>query len=204
MGKPLQPIPEVMRRTLQNLYAIHQLREQRQQQGIDVDSEGPFEVTQLVNSFLGALAHPWEALLKNRDPTDFPQLARLSRHLANAQTIEGNAPNLIDQLGYIRNAFSHGNVELLADQKVGGIQEISSIRLWNCRRRNGQEKKNWEIRFRVDELVSLLEDFSSAADELYDERLIRRREDCEFDDSVAISAQSSNSGPYPRNGALGS
>jgi hypothetical protein len=106
MGKPIHPIPEVTRRTLQNPYAIHDLREQRQQQGIGVDREGPFEVTQLVNSFLGALAHPWEALFKNRDPGDFPQLARLSRHLSNAQTIGGTAPNLIDQLGNIRNAFS--------------------------------------------------------------------------------------------------
>ena len=27
---------------------------------LDLDLEGPYEVTQLINSFLGALAHPWE------------------------------------------------------------------------------------------------------------------------------------------------
>ena len=51
---PEDPVRDVMRRTMFNLRFIEEHQEQN----------GPFEVTQLVNSFLGALAHPWEHFRK--------------------------------------------------------------------------------------------------------------------------------------------
>src|SRR5688572_954188 len=49
---PEQPVRDIMQRTMMNLELIEaQPRDPR---------TGSFKVTQLVNSFLGALAHPWE------------------------------------------------------------------------------------------------------------------------------------------------
>lgn len=49
---PSEPVRDIMRRTMANLDFIEK----------NAQPDGPFEVTQLINSFLGALAHPWEAL----------------------------------------------------------------------------------------------------------------------------------------------
>ena len=43
---------EVIRRTMFNLRFVEK----------HAGQDGPYEVTQLLNSFLGALAHPWEEL----------------------------------------------------------------------------------------------------------------------------------------------
>jgi len=47
---PQEPVRDIMRRTMQNLEFVE----------IHAGANGPYEVTQLINSFLGALAHPWE------------------------------------------------------------------------------------------------------------------------------------------------
>jgi hypothetical protein len=49
---PHEPVLDIMRRTMRNLAFI----------GQRVSIGDPFEVTQLINSFLGALAHPWGKL----------------------------------------------------------------------------------------------------------------------------------------------
>jgi hypothetical protein len=49
---PTEPLRDIMRRTIANLEFIER----------KATPSGPFEVTQLVNSYLGALAHPWERL----------------------------------------------------------------------------------------------------------------------------------------------
>ena len=48
---PHESVRDIMRRTMHNLEFVEA------RAGLD----GPYEVTQLINSFLGALAHPWEA-----------------------------------------------------------------------------------------------------------------------------------------------
>ena len=47
---PHVPVLDTMRRTMMNLAFLERHSAE----------DGPFEVTQLINSFLGALAHPWE------------------------------------------------------------------------------------------------------------------------------------------------
>ena len=49
------PIHDVIERTMYNLRFIEK----------HSNVEGPYEVTQLINSFLGAMAHPWEKVKKN-------------------------------------------------------------------------------------------------------------------------------------------
>ena len=50
MTMPTEPVRDIMRRTMANLAFIERHK----------SDSGPYEVTQLINSFLGALAHPWE------------------------------------------------------------------------------------------------------------------------------------------------
>lgn len=55
---PLEKPRDMMRRTMFNLRFIEQHAS---------DRNGPYEVTQLINSFLGAMAHPWEEYLKSAE-----------------------------------------------------------------------------------------------------------------------------------------
>ncbi len=116
---PDVPVRDVMHRTKDNLDYIWRRKDER----------GVWEVTQLVNSFLGALAHPWEQWQHE------PQL-KLSLADAQAQgwpTVEKDDPrdedpqNLRDLLRLVRNAMAHGNVEFLND----GNNEIRAVRFWN-------------------------------------------------------------------------
>ena len=52
MGMPTEPLLDIMRRSMANLAFVEG----------NAGPEGPYEVTQLVNTFLGALAHPFEAM----------------------------------------------------------------------------------------------------------------------------------------------
>jgi len=52
MGMPTQPLLDIMRRSMANLAFVEE----------HAGPSGPYEVTQLVNTFLGALAHPFEAM----------------------------------------------------------------------------------------------------------------------------------------------
>jgi hypothetical protein len=54
MVMPIEPVRDIMRRTMQNLKFVEGHR----------GANGPYEVTQLLNSFLGALAHPLGSLLR--------------------------------------------------------------------------------------------------------------------------------------------
>ena len=74
---PQDRVPDLMRRTMMNLRFIE---EQKQQ-------NGPFEVTQLVNSFLGALAHPWEQFRSELDRLSLPDAEQDGwPHLANERS----------------------------------------------------------------------------------------------------------------------
>jgi hypothetical protein len=52
MGMPTEPLLDIMRRSMANLTFVE----------ANASPDGPYEVTQLVNTFLGALAHPFEAM----------------------------------------------------------------------------------------------------------------------------------------------
>ena len=75
-----------MNRTKANLQLMNELQEKRRRDGIDVEKEGPYEVTQVINSFLGALVHPWEALLRKDDGRSLAQVARLERYFVRSRT----------------------------------------------------------------------------------------------------------------------
>jgi hypothetical protein len=65
MGMPTQPVLDVMRRTMANLKFIEN----------HSGPNGPYEVTQLINSFLGGLAHPWEAMCEDLNALPLSEVA---------------------------------------------------------------------------------------------------------------------------------
>jgi hypothetical protein len=76
MVMPHEPIRDIMHRTMNNLEFIE----------AHAAADGPYEVTQLINSFLGALAHPWETY---RD--DLPTISLAAAH---SQLKSGSSPDL--------------------------------------------------------------------------------------------------------------
>jgi hypothetical protein len=149
MGMPTEPLLDIMRRSMANLAFIE----------AHAGPAGPYEVTQLINTFLGALAHPFEAMRGD--------LIALS--LSDA-TVQGWPPitqerptdrepsSLVDLIRLMRNGLAHGNITLLAD----GKGRIQSLRIWNTDPRTGA--RTWsavvalqDMRRFLDRFVELIE-----------------------------------------------
>lgn len=153
MGYPRyheQPTLLLLNRTLTNLDFVERHKHH----------DGPFEVTQLLNSFAGVLAHPWDSLLDKNSlekkksnefyAFGFPELKRLPTPV-NQIVI----PNLYEYLRTLRNGMAHGNFELLdrkqlreygSDIPLPNVKEseIAGIKIWNVANRDlPDEKVTW-------------------------------------------------------------
>jgi hypothetical protein len=157
-----QPALLLLYRTITNYESL-----ERQKQ-----HAGPFEVTQLVNSFLSVLAHPWDQLLdqdalrcmKLTSPTfrecRFPQFANLPTENTTA------APqNLYDLLRVLRHGMAHENIELLGRKELRALRptgtlptakegEIAGLKIWNQKSETGPP--NWCTALDVNELKHCL------------------------------------------------
>jgi hypothetical protein len=133
--RPRYPIREIMLRTIRNLQFIE----------AQATLKGPYDTTQLINSFLGAFVHVKERF-DGRIPTvSFPP--------PGWPSIQTNTPhrhprNLRQFIRSVRNGISHGNVELLGKEKINGI------RIWNTP--PGSSVRNWEADISEAELRQLL------------------------------------------------
>ena len=149
--KPDQKLYEVMRRTMWNLRFI-----------IDhAKSGGPYGVVQLVNSFAGAMAHPWEDMrrldvleferhsLKQARDRGWPLLEKEPGHNYR------DPANYKQMLQWIRNGFAHGNVEF---ENADG--QIAKIRV--CNRPDGVNS-NWCAVADVSDLEDFLWYFQNLA-----------------------------------------
>jgi HEPN pEK499 p136 len=112
--KPEEKVARILERTLFNLSFIND----------HAHDAGPYEMTQLINSFLGAVVHPWENLLRNQ-----PILVNLRGPdvnwpaLRKAKPTDDNPLDFHESLAWIRHAFAHGNITYLnADGKIWGIE----------------------------------------------------------------------------------
>lgn len=114
-------LKEVMDRTMCNLRFIHDR----------CSDDGPFEVVQLVNSFSGAMAHPWEEMkrLKSLNLSQSIEAARdrgwpvLDKELPT----DSDPKDYGEMLRWIRNGFAHGNIDF---KNANG--SIVRIQVWNC------------------------------------------------------------------------
>lgn len=190
MTNPVESAPEVMRRTKANLEFIQREREERKRAGHDVDQEGPFEVTQLANSFMGAFAQPFEALFKLQSPSETirEDLKILEKILLEEVWYSApETPSLEHSLGYVRNAFAHGNIEFIGGmvEEPGNrpTRDIVEIRIWNCQPKGGDthgwknQIKTWEKELKVSELEHLLLTFVDAMSNI-DPHHFKRTGDC--------------------------
>jgi hypothetical protein len=154
MGMPHDPVRDVMHRTMHNLQFIEA------HAGVD----GPYEVTQLINSFLGALAHPWEAYRHDLITVPLAE-ARVAGWPAVAKERQSDREpdSLGDLVRLMRNALAHGNVEFLPDSSA----EIRALRLWNTDR----GRRTWGAIVTIADMRFFLTRFVALAEELHERQV---------------------------------
>jgi HEPN family protein len=118
MGIPTEPLLDIMRRSMANLAFVE----------AHAGPEGAYEVTQLVNTFLGALAHPFEAVRDDLMSLSLAKAEALGWPKIERERPTDNEPeSLGDLIRLLRNGFAHGNLEFLSD----GRGQIGAVRIWN-------------------------------------------------------------------------
>lgn len=141
MGMPTEPVLDIMRRSMANLRYVEA-------------HAGPYEVTQLINTFLGALAHPFEAM---RDDLLFLPIAEAQALGWPPFVVERPThvePSSIgDLIRLMRNGLAHGNIEFLSD----GKGQIQAIRLWNTDPRT--QRRTWAAIVTIHDMRALLASF---------------------------------------------
>jgi hypothetical protein len=136
-----------MERTLHNLDYIKKRK----------GRHGPFEITQLLNSFLGAFIHPKEAWIKRLPigppPESWPAIP----------TDQGceEPTGCRDLVRLVRNGMAHGNYDLLPDRM--NPSEIGGVRLWNI---NKAGERTWGTELTIVQVEALLRAFTSTMLEL--------------------------------------
>ena len=116
-----EKLQQMMDRTMCNLRFIHE----------HCAVSGPFEVVQLVNSFSGAMVHPWEVKRGNelsamKDLTLSAAQNRGWPVLQKELSSDEDPASYHEMLQWTRNAFAHGNVDF---ENLDG--QIAKIRIWN-------------------------------------------------------------------------
>jgi hypothetical protein len=145
---------ELMDRTMTNLGIIDSLHSSNR----SADGLHPFEVTQLVSSFQGALAYPWEKL-RIRHHGDEPwdiEFGELEKRygfpkLCPARSDDTSPENFRDMIQQLRNGMAHGNIEFYSDLK----REIGHIEVWN--QQNG--RRTWGTSMTAKQMRQFLEAF---------------------------------------------
>ena len=149
---PRNLVVDLMNRTILNLEYIEK----------NSNQNGPYEVTQLINSFLGALAHPWEKWkddlknisLKKAKEMGWPEVDNKLKSDSNPRDLEG-------LIRYLRNGIAHGNIEFTPNEN----NIIYKIRIWNEYPMK-HHKRTWETVLEITTLRKLLYCFNELAKEL--------------------------------------
>jgi hypothetical protein len=152
MVMPVEPIRDIMRRTIANLAFVEQ----------NAGPEGPYEVTQLINSFLGALAHPWEAMQAELMALPLAEAAKRGwPTITKERPTDSDPKSLGDLVRLMRNGFAHGNITFLPDAKG----EIRALRIWNAHLKSKQ--RTWGTILTVKDARTFLARFAELAEELH-------------------------------------
>lgn len=116
---PSDPVRDIMRRTMANLEFVE----------AKATLEGPYETTQLINSFLGALAHPWEAMRPQLEEMTLTEAeGRGWPDIKKEREQDRDPANLGDLIRLMRNGLAHGNIDFFP----GGDGRIAALRVWNA------------------------------------------------------------------------
>ena len=124
MGMPTEPVLDIMRRSMANLAFVE----------AHAGPAGPYEVTQLINTFLGALAHPFEAMRDELMALPLTDAARLGwPTISKERPSDSDPSSLGDLIRLMRNGMAHGNLDYLSE----GKGQIRALRVWNTHPRTG-------------------------------------------------------------------
>ena len=162
---------DVMRRTKRNLEIIEELH----RRGLP-GAEGPYELTQLLNSFLGAVALPRErdlgpklATISIEEAEERWRLPRIVDNYPDLPVHTHRRPkkpvNLDVLLELMRNGLMHGNIEPITGS-TGEITRISIENRCGCHRCNGAP--TWGTTLDISELRQIFDAFVGVADHLYE------------------------------------
>lgn len=168
MTSPEQQDIDLIRRTLDNLKYIEEHK----------GRNGPWEVTQTVNSFLSIIAHPRERLL---DPeaikwltlTDSKVTSAGLPSFASSWEYDSEEPRTLAQLlRLLRNGIAHGNVDLLDGRELEVLRpeaeidaklthvDVAGIEIWNA---DNGKNRTWGTVLTVEELDQALRGFAKLA-----------------------------------------
>jgi hypothetical protein len=149
MAELFEEVKDLMNRTMFNLEFVQKKK----------SLSGPYEVTQLVNSFLGAMAYPWEKKKEQLRQMLLDEAERRGWPVIVTQEGSLDTPkSLGDLIRVMRNAMAHGNLDF--ESRNG---EIVALRLWN----RGGGEDTWRARVKVNDLRRFLTCFVGLANELY-------------------------------------
>jgi len=184
MSHPERVFRDLMHRTWKNLLFVEKLLEdQVAVHGVQrVKKDGPYEVTQLINSFLGAFGLPREneipdkltgfSIARAEAEWDFPALEDIypdqTMFYRDGRELPKSEMNLNDLCKFIRNSILHGNFEFGGHIDADGDTEISTITFWN-ERSNRERTRSWGTRTSIVELRQILSSFYSISSYIFDE-----------------------------------
>ncbi|KAA5595716.1 HEPN family nuclease [Blastochloris sulfoviridis] len=118
MGMPTKPLLDIMRRSMANLVFVE----------AHAGPTGPYEVTQLINTFLGALAHPFEAMRDDLMALPLTESETLGwPRIAKERPSDKDPKSLGDLVRLMRNGMAHGNIDFVSDGKA----QVQALRIWN-------------------------------------------------------------------------
>ena len=148
---PKETVYDIMKRTIFNLKFIEQHK----------NREGPYEITQLLNSFMGAVAHPWEKYKKELNSITLDEAHAIGWPAIEKERRKDRDPeNLGDLIRLIRNGLAHGNITPYPDPN----DEIRSVLIWNINRSN---VRDWGAVLTVEVLRDLLFKFVELSKEIH-------------------------------------
>ena len=158
-----QSFKEIMRRSLANYEFIRP----------DDAKDGPYAVTQLVNSFSGAFAHAYDKTLdkefldKSKTakspafraiPTGWPSFDLDS----DTDACFTQLTDIRDLCRHVRNAMAHGNIEFEEDPNT---REITRVHVWSLT----DSGKKWGGSLSVTDLKTLLNVFYKFINSTFDD-----------------------------------
>jgi hypothetical protein len=125
-----------------------------------------YEVTQLINSMLGLFVFPKEEYLDKILQSKSSILSGTIQDLAKdgwpIPRVVDNYPQAKDPaqlIGYMRNAFSHFNLELTTDQPSDGKPSIiKGLIIWNTP--PNSTVPNWKAEVTIEEIEIIVEKFA--------------------------------------------
>lgn len=168
MTMPEEPATDWIKRTLFNLDFIHKRS----------TDNGPYEVTQLVNSFLGAFVFPWETFYRGKfgditveEAHDHWKIPILTHSLASDS---GDPQYLRQVIRMTRNGIAHGHIRCSPDAS----NQIWLIEIWDeAKDETGTYQRHWGTRITLPQTREFLNGFGALALEFWSDqgRQVERR-----------------------------